>query len=326
MNEATQPKMPWFRFYSETINDRKIARIAVLTNQPKALVVGVWATVLALANDSPRRGTLMIAQGQWLTLDEIQAETGLDSVTFDNIMAGFMDMGMIHDASPNHKGHLVVTNFHRRNFKSDSSTERVRKYRARNGNGSSEDVADDATETTEEQEGDDAGALPESSSNGEGNAPDTDTDTETDPDQELTDGGAVQDFPPTTFDGWLKLVQASNNRQATLRNMFTCLFPGRDPPGFGYLAKTAKQVGGAGRLAELLWQVSARPPTGDVLRYVQAVAKAQPRQPMKRGAHSEHEWEGEAEEAKATAAQVEKEGREYGEEPLDPKTFFEEDG
>lgn len=50
--------------------------------------------------------------------------------------------------------------------------------------------------------------------------------------------------------------------------MFEALYPGRDPPDYGYLGKIAKKVSGAGRLAELLWQHSAKPPTGDVLAYI----------------------------------------------------------
>jgi len=51
------------------------------------------------------------------------------------------------------------------------------------------------------------------------------------------------------------------------------LYPNRDPPAYGYLGKVAKKVGGAGRLADLLWQHSTRPPTGDLLAYILAVAK-----------------------------------------------------
>ena len=82
---------------------------------------------------------------------------------------------------------------------------------------------------------------------------------------------------PSTFADWLKLIHESKNRPATLRFMHEHLFPGRDPPDYGYIGKTAKIVGGAGRLAELLWQASSKPPTGDVLRYVQGMAKGQRR-------------------------------------------------
>jgi hypothetical protein len=33
---------PWFRFYSEALNDRKIARVARTTGKDRALVLGVW--------------------------------------------------------------------------------------------------------------------------------------------------------------------------------------------------------------------------------------------------------------------------------------------
>lgn len=79
---------------------------------------------------------------------------------------------------------------------------------------------------------------------------------------------------PSTFADWQSLIEPENsNRPAILRDMHLSLYPGRDPPSFGYIGKVARKVGGAGRLAELLWQNSTRPPTGDVLAYVQGVAK-----------------------------------------------------
>lgn len=79
---------------------------------------------------------------------------------------------------------------------------------------------------------------------------------------------------PATFAEWYEAVRASDNRYATLRWMVKVLYPNRDPPDYAYIGKVAKQVGGAGRLADLLWQHSTRPPTGDLLAYIQAVAKS----------------------------------------------------
>ena len=79
---------------------------------------------------------------------------------------------------------------------------------------------------------------------------------------------------PSTFADWQSLLEPEGgNRPAILRSMHLSLYPGRDPPSFGYIGKVARKVGGAGRLAELLWQNSTRPPTGDVLAYVQGIAK-----------------------------------------------------
>jgi len=88
-------------------------------------------------------------------------------------------------------------------------------------------------------------------------------------------------FPlPSIFAEWYKAVEDSENRAAVLRQMCEVLYPNRASPAYGYLGKVAKQVGGAGRLADLLWQHSTRPPTGDLLAYIQGVAKGQgPKQP-----------------------------------------------
>lgn len=87
---------------------------------------------------------------------------------------------------------------------------------------------------------------------------------------------------PTRFQDWQKIVRETKNRPAALRRMFVTLFPEADPPDFGYIGKTAKTVGGAGRLAELMWTHSAKPPTGDPLRFLMGVAK---RQGGNNGAH-----------------------------------------
>jgi hypothetical protein len=56
-----------------------------------------------------------------------------------------------------------------------------------------------------------------------------------------------------------------------LRHIFVLCFGDADPPDYGYIAKVGKQVGGAGRLAEIMWQLSTKPPTGDVMAYILSV-------------------------------------------------------
>lgn len=92
---------------------------------------------------------------------------------------------------------------------------------------------------------------------------------------ETAGAGAVA---PATFQDWQAMIQKppnGSNRTAVLIAMHKALFPGRDPPEFGYMGKMARDVGGAGRMAELLWQASTRPPTGDVLRYCAGMSKGQ---------------------------------------------------
>jgi len=95
--------------------------------------------------------------------------------------------------------------------------------------------------------------------------------------QEAASPSADADPPPppipTTFDEWHKAVKDSKNRPATLRWMIEVLYPKLDAPSYGYIGRVARKVGGAGRLADLLWKQASHQPTGDLLAYIQRVAK-----------------------------------------------------
>lgn len=119
--------LPWFRFYSEALTDRKIKRVCAQTGQPKALVIGVWATILSLASDSPERGALLITEDIPITIEEIMVECGIDS---PDIINAFIDLKMLHIVTLHVTLQVLhVTNWNARQFQSDSSKERVRKYR-----------------------------------------------------------------------------------------------------------------------------------------------------------------------------------------------------
>jgi len=93
------------------------------------------------------------------------------------------------------------------------------------------------------------------------------------------EAGADAPPPPSTFEDWQETIRASKNRPSTLVWMFKTLYTGSDPPDYGRIGKAAKRVGGAGRLAELMWQHSTRPPTGNVIDYLEKCAKAPSRGP-----------------------------------------------
>lgn len=84
---------------------------------------------------------------------------------------------------------------------------------------------------------------------------------------------AARDAIPSTFPEWQERIKTATRRAPVLRWMIENLYPGLDPPAYSYINKIAKEVGGAGRLADLLWQHSTRPPTGDLLSYIRKVAK-----------------------------------------------------
>lgn len=101
--------------------------------------------------------------------------------------------------------------------------------------------------------------------------------TDTDVEKDYPTGHTPGETAPTTFPEWLLRVNRSTNKPGMLRYMFGVLFPGRDPPDYPYIGRVAKTVGGSGRLAELMWTASARPPTGDPLRFCMGIAKGQRR-------------------------------------------------
>jgi hypothetical protein len=121
--------MPWFRVYSEILDDRKIKRICKKTGHSKALVIGVWIGLLAIANNSPDRGVLSISEDMPVTLEDLEDELGLPGEIIDQLIDEFASMGMI-----NGKATLKISNWEKRQFKSDNSTERVREYREKRSN------------------------------------------------------------------------------------------------------------------------------------------------------------------------------------------------
>jgi len=118
---------PWLRLYNETLSDRKIARVCRDAGQPKSLVIGVWATLLMLASDSPRRGELLISDDLPLSPDEIREETGLDEDTFTAIVTGLSSYSLIDTSGPC----WAICNWDKRQPPSDNSAERVRQHRER---------------------------------------------------------------------------------------------------------------------------------------------------------------------------------------------------
>lgn len=105
----------------------------------------------------------------------------------------------------------------------------------------------------------------------------TDTDTVTNTDTVTGTTNVPPDGVPAApvplaeqFHSLLGELKTTENKSAKLREIYVLCFGKDDVPDFGYLGKTARDVGGAGRLAELFWQYSAKPPTGDVLAYIKA--------------------------------------------------------
>jgi len=119
--------MPWFRLWNEVLHDSKIKRIARITGQSKALLVGAWVTLLVLASESSQRGKLLISDDIPINLDDIMEETGLNAEACQIVLDSFQEMEMITESG----GIFEITNWDVRQRASDNSTERSRRSRAR---------------------------------------------------------------------------------------------------------------------------------------------------------------------------------------------------
>ena len=90
---------------------------------------------------------------------------------------------------------------------------------------------------------------------------------------------------PKSFEDWLLLVKESRNKQATIVNMIDTLFPDGDGIHYGRVVRVARQVGGYGRLAQLIWQANSYRPTGDILSYCIGLARGNSKEPAQEDAH-----------------------------------------
>lgn len=91
---------------------------------------------------------------------------------------------------------------------------------------------------------------------------------------------APQNSEPLLFTQWLQNIQKppdGSNRIAQLKTMHDALFPNHDPVDYGRIGKTAQRVGGAGRLAQLLWESVPKRPNGSVCDYIEAMENGRKR-------------------------------------------------
>jgi hypothetical protein len=126
---------PWYRFWNETIDDRKLRRIAQGTEQPLVTIIGSWSVIMALANNDHRRGYLMLADGLPYSHQDVISYMGVglgDDETHE-ILKAFVDIRMVD--IDEEEGAYYIPKFPERQFESDYSTPRVQDWRERKKSG-----------------------------------------------------------------------------------------------------------------------------------------------------------------------------------------------
>ena len=115
----SRPARPWFRFYVEAFNDRKLLR---LTPGQRWM----WVAVLGAARESPTPGTLLITEGEPMTRAELARYADVKERDLDRALELMEQFAMIDQGEP-----ITVLNWSERQYESDKTTERTRKHRSK---------------------------------------------------------------------------------------------------------------------------------------------------------------------------------------------------
>src|SRR4030066_2335210 len=118
--------MHWCRLYNETVDDKKLIRIARELETTFAEVIGWWSILLCLASASLWRGFLLLHTGEPMSTADIadvfrgavkRTESVIETLTRHRLMK----LSRVY---------LSITKWKKRQPKPDLSTDRVRKHRA----------------------------------------------------------------------------------------------------------------------------------------------------------------------------------------------------
>jgi hypothetical protein len=111
----------WYRAYSGTVKDDKLAEVAVIVGCSRSVAIATWHAILESAaecNDGGRFDT---------TSRRVAAVLGEPATVIDQVFQAMQELGMIEGQE--------VGAWKKRQFESDSSTERSRKHRETKRNG-----------------------------------------------------------------------------------------------------------------------------------------------------------------------------------------------
>lgn len=127
------PKRPWFRFYVEAVNDRKLRRLPPETRW-------LFVACLAAARQSCIPGYLLVSERDPMDVDDLMDFAYMTRKQVTEGISSLLDAGVI-DVDPD-LGAWFLPSWNDRQFESDNSAERMAKHRR-----SDADVTPPETET-----------------------------------------------------------------------------------------------------------------------------------------------------------------------------------
>jgi len=76
------------------------------------------------------------------------------------------------------------------------------------------------------------------------------------------------------FRNYLDELRVSKNKPALIRTLVVALYGEEMAPAFGFIGRAASTVGGWGFLATRIWEMTSRPPNGNLLEYIMGEHRA----------------------------------------------------
>jgi hypothetical protein len=184
--------MDWFRFYSETIRDTKVRRVARKAGQSPAHVIGVWSILLSMASESPERGVLLLSDGVPVTVDDIEDVTGCN---VSETLHEMLQVGMLAIDGDCY----AIPAWDKRQFASDNSTSRVNKHRNKAKN-AEKGAEKEQNETLQKRFG---------------NAPETESETESETEEESAAAETVREAMTRQYESVLGMVPIASYPEMT---------------------------------------------------------------------------------------------------------------
>lgn len=167
--------MPWFRAYTEMVDDEKLRLLAFEDR---------WHYVALLC----LKGQGVLDNADPLMLRKVAVKLGVDLRTLEDVARRLAEVGLIDQAT------LEPLGWDKRQMKSDSSAERVARYRAKKR----QEQGNDPEDVT----GNGGGNADETLPKRESNALDKDTDKDKEEEKEKTKPRARAGTPAIDFSSW----------------------------------------------------------------------------------------------------------------------------
>ena len=254
----------WFRSWHGAPTDNKWLVVANRAKVKPGIVSAVAWALMDYASQEDERGSVA-----GFDAETYAVFSGFEESDIEAVITAMRDKGIIATDDK-------LSAWDKRQPKrEDDSTERVREYRERQ-----KSVTRNDSVTVTQCNADERSVT-------HGNNTDTDTDTDHITTPTTLVATSATESLSEQFHTLNECLKTASNKTAKLGEIYALCFGAESVPAYSYIGKAAKQVGGAGRLAQLMFELITRPPAGDVLAFIMAEENSRRKRAAQMGGNRE---------------------------------------